>query len=238
MCEVCGAETPFLCSVCSCVSYCSERCQIEDWSMHKLICKDEHMALLRKTACELCESHFTPLFEVRQDPSTNNAYWHMTNASGSINFSLTSDMRVTDLARRFALLHQNQDEECGICFENNKEVSCHKCGERHCYECYICLFEAGHGVITCPFCRTSTGHKMTSQEVVCGISQIKHKVNELKKMRKIQEEKKRQIELTAETADNETASKKAERQRQRRKAKKKRVAAAKASQHATKALEV
>ena len=51
-----------------------------------------------------------------------------------------------------------------------------------------------------------------------GISHIKHRVNELKKMREIQreiqEEKKRQselVELTAET-DNETASKKAERQ--------------------------
>jgi len=207
--------------------------------MHKLICEDEHMSLLRKKACELCESHFTPLFEVRQDPSTNNANWHMTNASGSINFSLTSDISEMDLVRRFALLHknqdENQDEECGICYENNKEVSCHKCGERHCYECYIRLFEAGQGVITCPFCRTSTGQKMTSRELAYGISHIKHRVNELKKMREIQreiqEEKKLQNELVEITADDETASKKAERQRQRRKAKKKRVAAAKANQH-------
>ena len=76
---------------------------------------------------------------------------------------------------------------------------------------------------------------MTSRELAYGISHIKHRVNELKKMREIQreiqEEKKLQNELVEITADDETASKKAERQRQRRKAKKKRVAAAKANQH-------
>lgn len=123
MCEVCGTETPFLCSKCFCVAYCSEKCQFDDWRIHKLICEDEHMSLLRKKACELCESHFTPLFEVRQDPTTNNAYWHMTNASGSnfsLGFSLTHDMSEMDLLRRFALLQTNQDEECAICFELKK----------------------------------------------------------------------------------------------------------------------
>ena len=147
---------------------------MQDWSSHRVICTDAHMAMLRRTACELAiEQGWSPVFEVRKDPGSSLPYWQMGNMSGSISFSLTHDMSIDDLRRRFALLMKLDKETCAICFEGCKGVACHKCGERFCHECYIKLFTKGIGVITCPFCRSTTGRKITVNQVSSGIREIR-----------------------------------------------------------------
>jgi hypothetical protein len=39
-CATCGAVAPKKCGGCKTSAYCSEECQLKDWSMHKVACKD------------------------------------------------------------------------------------------------------------------------------------------------------------------------------------------------------
>jgi hypothetical protein len=49
-------------------------------------------------------------------------------------------------------------EECGICMDDMRaRVSCGRCGQPTCKDCYIANFEAGRGVVVCPFCRYEVG---------------------------------------------------------------------------------
>lgn len=133
--------------------------------------------MLRKTACELAiEQGWSPVFEVRKDPGSSMPYWQMGNMSGSITFSLTHAMSIDDLRRRFASLMHKDEETCAICFEGRKDVACTKCGERFCHECYIKLFTKGKGLITCPFCRSATGRKLTVHQVSSGIGEIRRNI--------------------------------------------------------------
>ena len=48
----CGKETtPFKCSQCGKVSYCSKQCQRENWKRHKNVCKQNNK---RKRKCLIC----------------------------------------------------------------------------------------------------------------------------------------------------------------------------------------
>ena len=53
-------------------------------------------------------------------------------------------------------------EGCIICYEKiRNNVTCPKCSNNYCGECYINLFKKGKGVITCPHCRYSIGNTMS-----------------------------------------------------------------------------
>ena len=70
-------------------------------------------------------------------------------------------------------------EGCIICCEiirNN--VTCPKCSNNYCGECYINLFEKGKGVITCPHCRYSIGNTMSEYMIQMGVIAIKHKLGQ------------------------------------------------------------
>ena len=140
------------------------------------------MAVLRKAACELaCEHRWVPNFEIREEPGSRAPYWHMSNTSGTIGFSLTHAMTVNDLKRRFSSLVNIKEGICEICFENHMHVACDKCGQRSCDECYIRLFEDGEGVITCPFCRKVTGRRLTDNQILDRIAQIRRNIQEEKR---------------------------------------------------------
>lgn len=180
--------------------------------MHKRICTDVHMAVLRKAACELASEHnWVPVFEVREEPGSCAPYWHMGNTRGTIEFSLTHAMTVEDLKRQFKSLMNIKEGICEICFENHMHVACDKCGQRFCDECYIRLFKDGQGVITCPFCRKVTGRRLTDNQVLHGIAQIRCNIQEkqragsqrhdlVEKTRAELEEKGRQAEMLYEAA--------------------------------------
>ncbi len=66
-------------------------------------------------------------------------------------------------------------EGCIICYEKiRNNVTCPKCSNNYCGECYINLFEKGRGVITCPHCRYSIGNTMSEYMVQMGVIAIRH----------------------------------------------------------------
>ena len=68
-------------------------------------------------------------------------------------------------------------EDCIICSKTiQQNVSCSKCSNNYCGECYINLFKKGKGVITCPHCRYSIGNTMTDFDIQMGVIEIKHKL--------------------------------------------------------------
>ena len=68
-------------------------------------------------------------------------------------------------------------QNCIICCEKiQKNVTCSKCSNNYCGECYINLFKSGKGVITCPLCRYSYGNTMSEYMIQMGVNEIKHKL--------------------------------------------------------------
>jgi hypothetical protein len=69
---------------------------------------------------------------------------------------------------------------CGICCEERSgpasNVSCNRCANSFCGECYIGLFRTGRGIIRCPFCRDEFGFLMSPQDVERGVRMIRSKL--------------------------------------------------------------
>jgi hypothetical protein len=71
----------------------------------------------------------------------------------------------------------NKIDDCGICYEKMENpVSCSKCANNMCANCYINIFKIGKGVITCPHCRYSYGEKMDDYLIELSIYEIKQKL--------------------------------------------------------------
>jgi len=65
--------------------------------------------------------------------------------------------------------------DCMICCEKMENaVSCPKCSNNFCGECYIKLFRLGKGIIKCPHCRHSTGEEKPEYMIETYVDQIKH----------------------------------------------------------------
>lgn len=75
---------------------------------------------------------------------------------------------------------KNPSKECDICMDTiTKTVSCNKCANRYCTECYIKLFESGKGIIICPFCRSKVGFKHNKTELSLGVRTIRYKLSRI-----------------------------------------------------------
>ena len=141
------------------------------------------MIRLRKEALSLAsQEDWEPVFNLIQEPSDSKWCWLMTNEMGTLRFSLTHDMTVADLHRRFAKMMNHLDhsegDECEICYKHTKRISCTKCNNMICRECYISLFQEGHGIITCPYCRTQHGTYRLPHQVLSGVAQIRQKIDD------------------------------------------------------------
>jgi len=67
--------------------------------------------------------------------------------------------------------------DCIICCEKiQKNVTCPKCSNNYCGECYINLFKHGKGIITCPHCRYSFGEKKPEHMMEMYVDEIKLKL--------------------------------------------------------------
>ena len=79
--------------------------------------------------------------------------------NGECNISVLPDSTWKEIKRhidkKLISLRKNHEgiiDDCVICFEPIKNnVSCPKCSNNHCGNCYINLFKSGKGIITCPF---------------------------------------------------------------------------------------
>jgi hypothetical protein len=66
------------------------------------------------------------------------------------------------------------NKSCEICCNSARMVAiCTKCSNTYCIDCYIDLFKAGNGIITCPYCRYSIGSNKPECMMELCIGQIK-----------------------------------------------------------------
>ena len=66
----------------------------------------------------------------------------------------------TDIKRILQKKMSTHDDRwtCDVCYEESAHrVSCNRCSNDICGECYIRAFRSGHGVVVCPWCRHRTG---------------------------------------------------------------------------------
>ena len=74
-------------------------------------------------------------------------------------------------------IQKEQKEECQICSNYiTTNVSCNRCANNYCIECYIEIYRHGKGIITCPFCRFTYGNKIPDTLIDLGIKQIKNEI--------------------------------------------------------------
>ena len=68
-------------------------------------------------------------------------------------------------------------EDCTICCNpKQNNISCVKCSNDLCGECYINLFKRGKGIITCPHCRFSFGRNIPESLMELCIDDIRSKL--------------------------------------------------------------
>ncbi len=69
-------------------------------------------------------------------------------------------------------------EPCIICFEKIKtNITCTKCSNNWCGNCYLDMFKNGKGIISCPHCRNTIGEKLPEFLIKWGIEDIKLRLN-------------------------------------------------------------
>jgi len=62
------------------------------------------------------------------------------------------------------LLLKTRSNECQICFNNSKHFcSCDVCNKQYCMGCHIDIIKTNKGISLCPFCRYTTGFKMSKK---------------------------------------------------------------------------
>lgn len=69
-----------------------------------------------------------------------------------------------------------EKELCQLCCEIIvRRVSCGKCSNYWCVNCYIELFKSGEGIIICPYCRNKFGVKTPKNMIDTCVNEIKRK---------------------------------------------------------------
>lgn len=65
-----------------------------------------------------------------------------------------------------ALLLKQNVIECQICFNNSKNfVMCDTCNKEYCFNCHIDIMKTNKGIVICPFCRYTSGIKMSNKNI-------------------------------------------------------------------------
>jgi hypothetical protein len=105
--------------------------------------------------------------------------------NGKLSMSVLFDSTIKEL-KLIIKRHMASDypDECLICCNKcdfTCTITCAKCSNGYCGECYVNLFRVGGGVITCPFCKLKIGEKMPPFEVEIGVQYIKRKLADIGK---------------------------------------------------------
>ena len=77
-----------------------------------------------------------------------------------------------------AKLNSKNNNSCSICLGDMsvKKVSCPKCANYWCIQCYIDIFKVNRGIIKCPYCRFQYGNEYPDELVELGVQEIKMKM--------------------------------------------------------------
>lgn len=138
---------------------------------------DEQCGKFRDLILKTFKTH---KFEFGRNPDTLNVEVLINNIS---TITLLPDNTWDEVHRNINKKINNskdktKEDSCSICFEEiNIPVSCNKCSQYFCGECYIKLFRHNNGIITCPNCRFSFGKKTPDYMIESCIAEIREKLN-------------------------------------------------------------
>ena len=74
-----------------------------------------------------------------------------------------------------AILSNEKSEECSICSTREiqiRRISCPKCANDWCTNCYVNIFRTNKGIVKCPFCRYTYGEKWPEHMIEIGVQEI------------------------------------------------------------------
>jgi hypothetical protein len=99
----------------------------------------------------------------------------MTISDGNNFFSWDEIRRHID-----AKMSNAKSEDCSICLTpeiQKVRVSCPKCANNWCMNCYVSIYRTNKGLMKCPFCRWTYGKKVPEHIVEMGVQQILKRFN-------------------------------------------------------------
>ena len=93
-------------------------------------------------------------------------------------FQIERNMKFKDIKKKinkFVEISKNPEIDCIICCEslNKPRISCNRCFNPTCQNCYIKMFRKNKGISKCPFCAFSTGKEMDPRSVELKILEMK-----------------------------------------------------------------
>jgi hypothetical protein len=92
--------------------------------------------------------------------------------------SILPDSKWLEVKRHINIKLKNEIKDCNICFNKIKtNITCNKCANNWCSDCYINLYITGKGIVSCPMCRYKTGERLPKWAVDFGVEEIKYKLN-------------------------------------------------------------
>lgn len=108
-------------------------------------------------------------------------YMVVTSEAHHATFSVLEDSVWADvkrvLAKKVNRATATERWTCDICCEASpNRVSCNKCANDTCGECYIRALVAGQGVVVCPWCRGRTGQRFEPHQVTIMAEQVRSRL--------------------------------------------------------------
>ena len=139
----------------------------------------EHFDIMRSLILRSApDTTFT--FLHKRVPAEDASMRHfMQVKTDTFTLSVFDDSVWTDVYRSLAkkLACDAGEWTCDICCEvASKRVSCNKCSNESCGECYIRSFVHGEGVIVCAFCRQRTGQRFSPHMIGQMVDEIRQKL--------------------------------------------------------------
>ena len=153
-------------------------------TVKNIFTSDEEFDLYYETASKLIELIKEYLIEIQViklnriifNKSTLCIEITFTNNKGG--FNIMKNTKWEDIKFIIDKIVRNIYEEkescqCNICMENfiyNIKMSCEKCYESVCIDCFYEICKKGEGIFNCPFCRYSLGVKQSSESILNGFN--------------------------------------------------------------------
>ena len=173
LCEVCSVPTALLCSRCMVVYYCSTQCRDKDRKNHRRLCCNAHAVKIRKLIATHPSTVSVRFTVIRL---AHKFFWRAFVTTHVCCMVIFISARLTLPIAQKILEFTNQNSMCEICMSGDAHVLCTTCAQGMCGKCYIKLFQAGIGTLTCPFCREMTGAIMHESRLNAAIDELQNKL--------------------------------------------------------------
>ena len=116
----------------------------------------------------------------RKNPETGHVELLLTEHQAQL--TIFKDDNWDDLKRCIdRKMSRDKDVDCSICLEDmrGQRVSCPKCANDWCIDCYINIYKHNKGIIRCPYCRFEYGEEYPEGLIDIGVNEILKKAGRL-----------------------------------------------------------